>query len=205
MSYLDNPILKERIEFIGGIIDDPDDLKSLAVFSMVEGVILYSSFAFLKHFQSQGKNKLLNIVRGINFSLRDENLHSLAGAWSFRTKLAESKLTPEQRDALKQTIRDAAQKIYEHECEIIKMMFSKGNIDGITEKQLINFVMSRVNECLKALGMEKMFDVTYNPIADWFYKAISDYTFNDFFSGVGNQYHRNWDEQSFIWKATDEQ
>lgn len=205
MSYLDNPILKERIEFIGGIIDDPDDLKSLAVFSMVEGVILYSSFAFLKHFQSQGKNKLLNIVRGINFSLRDENLHSLAGAWSFRTKLSESTLTPEQKDALKQTIRDAATKIYEHECEIIKMMFSKGNIDGITEKQLINFVMSRVNECLKALGMEKMFDVTYNPIADWFYKAISDYTFNDFFSGVGNQYHRNWDEQSFTWKTTDEQ
>ena len=63
MSYLDNPFLKGRVEHIGQIIDDPDDLVSLAGFSMVEGAILYSSFAFLKHYQSQGKNKLMNVVR----------------------------------------------------------------------------------------------------------------------------------------------
>ncbi len=73
-SYLEDPDLNKRIQYLrdisDSILDWPENRAvSLAVFSMMEGAVLYSSFAFLKHFQSQGKNKLLNIVRGINFSL----------------------------------------------------------------------------------------------------------------------------------------
>jgi hypothetical protein len=46
-----------------------------------------------------------------------------------------------------------------------------------------------------------MYEVSYNPISEWFYKGINDYQFNDFFSGTGNQYHRNWDETAFVWKG----
>lgn len=205
LSYLESPVLRERIKHINEIIDDEDDLMSLALFSMVEGVILYSSFAFLKHFQSQGKNKLMNLVRGINFSLRDENLHALAGAWCFRLKLAEyakknSKIYEDYVKDLEKRIIEGAQKIYEHEREIIHMIFSEGKIEGITEHQLDNFVQSRINECLKQLGFKKLYEVKWNPIAEWFYKAINDYSFNDFFSGIGSQYHRNWDETAFVWK-----
>lgn len=205
MSYLDNEVLKSRVAHIGEIIDHPDDLISLAAFSMVEGVILYSSFAFLKHYQSQGKNKLLNIVRGINFSVRDENMHSQGGAWAFKYKLEQlkSELSVEAFElhklAIESQIRLVARKIYEHECQIIAMLFEKGEIKGITAHQLENFVQSRVNECLKTLGFTKEYDVKYNPIADYFYKGINDYTFNDFFSGMGNQYHRNWDSSQFVW------
>lgn len=197
LSYLDNPVLKDRIEFIGNAIDDPDDLVALGTFSMVEGVILYSSFAYLKHFQSQGKNKLLNIVRGINFSLRDENIHALASAWSYKYKLAKDNVSAERRAEVETKIREAARKIYEHEVQIIKMIFEKGAIPGITETQLTHFVESRINECLKQLGMSKEFEVKWNPIGEWFYTAINNYTFNDFFSGIGNSYSRNWDETGF--------
>ena len=205
MSYLDSEVLQERVKHIGEIIDDPDDLISLAAFSMVEGAILYSSFAFLKHYQSQGKNKLMNVVRGINFSVRDENLHSVAGAWAFRYALEKMKGTTTDFDLYKKSIeekiRQVARKIYEHECQIIAMLFEKGKIEGITAHQLENFVQSRINECLKQLGFAKEYDVKYNPIAEWFYKGINDYTFNDFFSGMGNQYHRNWDQSAFTWKV----
>jgi ribonucleoside-diphosphate reductase beta chain len=210
MSYLDNPVLKDRVEHIGQIIDHPDDLISLAAFSMVEGVILYSSFAFLKHYQSQGKNKLMNIVRGINFSVRDENMHSQGGAWAFKYKLEKLKqeLTPEAFElhklAIEEQVRAVARKIYEHECQIIAMLFEKGDIKGITAHQLENFVQSRVNECLKNLGFGKEYDVKYNPISEWFYKGINDYTFNDFFSGMGNQYHRNWDSLAFVWNKEED-
>jgi ribonucleotide reductase beta subunit family protein with ferritin-like domain len=70
LSFKQTPAMLERMKHINEIIDHESDLVSLAGFSMVEGVILYSSFAFLKHYQSQGKNKLLNVVRGINFSVR---------------------------------------------------------------------------------------------------------------------------------------
>lgn len=72
-AYIHDPLLKSRMDFIDSCVTAKDDLFSVGVFSMVEGGILYSAFAFLKHFQSKGKNKLLNVVRGINFSVRDEN------------------------------------------------------------------------------------------------------------------------------------
>lgn len=204
MSYLDDPILKSRVEHIGEIIDHPDDLISLAAFSMVEGVILYSSFAFLKHYQSQGKNKLMNVVRGLNFSVRDENLHSLGGAWAFKYKLSLEDRSEEQLKDIENKVREAGRKIYEHECKIISMLFDKGPIPGITAHQLECFVQSRVNECLKELGYSKEYEVTYNPIASWFYDGINKFQFNDFFSGVGREYNRNWDQSEFKWKATNE-
>jgi ribonucleotide reductase beta subunit family protein with ferritin-like domain len=187
------------MDFIDSIVSSKDDLISLGGFSMVEGAILYSSFAFLKHFQSQGKNKLLNIVRGINFSVRDENLHSMAGAWVFKKLIEESNYSKEYLDEVRVNLTEMAMKLYDHECRIIDMIFEKGKIDGITPIQMKHFVESRINECMKQLGYGKVFDVKWNPIAEWFYKAINDYTFNDFFTGIGNQYHRNWDSTAFTW------
>jgi ribonucleoside-diphosphate reductase beta chain len=201
LSFQTNPVMQDRMTHIDQIINDEEDAVSLGMFSMVEGVILYSSFAYLKHFQSQGKNKLMNLVRGINFSLRDENLHSTAGAWAFKYKTRN--YTKEQLEAVREKLVVGAMKLYEHEVEIIKETFAVGKTDGITEHQLLNFVQSRVNECMKQLGFEKIFDVSYNPIADTFYKAINDYSFNDFFSGMGSQYHRNWDESAFVWKRAE--
>ena len=66
---------------------------------------------------------------------------------------------------------------------------------------MIKFVQSRVNLCLKELGFEKEYEVTSNPIAEWFYKSLSDFSFNDFFSSIGNEYQRDWDESNFVWKA----
>jgi ribonucleoside-diphosphate reductase beta chain len=204
-SYVDNPTLYGRMNHIGNIVDDEDDLVSIGMFSLVEGVALYANFSYLKHFQSQGKNKLMNLVRGINFSLRDENLHSIAGAWSFKylvNKLKKKDVFTEQyMKDVESKIRSGAELLYQHEVEIIKMIFEKGKIDGITETQMINFVQSRVNLCLKELGFSKMFDVKTNPIADYFYKSLSDFSFNDFFSGVGSEYQRNWDESGFIWSV----
>jgi len=201
MSYLDDPVLKARVEHIGEIIDHPDDLISLSAFSMVEGVILYSSFGFLKHYQSQGKNKLMNVVRGLNFSVRDENLHSLGGAWAFKYKLSLGNYSEKHLKEIENKVREVGRKIYEHECKIISMLFEKGPIPGITAHQLECFVQSRVNECLKELGYSKEYEVTYNPIASWFYDGINKFQFNDFFSGVGREYNRNWDQSEFKWKT----
>jgi len=74
LEYHKDDMLSEHMAFIGDMIKHDNPLISMAAFSMVEGAVLYSSFAFLKHFQSVGKNKLLNVVRGINFSVRDECL-----------------------------------------------------------------------------------------------------------------------------------
>lgn len=199
-DYVNDPALKDRMDFINAVVDDPDDLVSIGAFSMVEGAILYSNFAYLKHFQSQGKNKMTNIVRGINFSLRDENIHSIAGAWCFRKLLEERNLQEQEKTVLVNTLNRMATVLYEHECVIIDKVFEQGGSSGITAHQLKNFVQSRLNECLIQLGLPKLFEVKYNPIADWFYDGTTGYSFNDFFSGIGNQYHRDWDATEFIWE-----
>lgn len=198
-SYIQDATLNARMEFIDNAINDADPLVSLAAFSMVEGAILYSSFAFLKHFQSQGKNKLMNVVRGINFSVRDENIHALAGAWAFKTLANERGLTLEDMAAIEARVLVMAHELYEHECRIIEMIFEQGSIAGITIVQMKHFVESRINECMKSLGFAKPFEVKYNPIADWFYDGINGFAFNDFFTGMSNSYHRNWDSTEFIW------
>lgn len=199
-SYAADLNLVNRMEHIDEIINHPSDLVSLAGFSMVEGVILYSSFAYLKHFQSQGKNLLTNVVRGLNFSVRDENLHSVAGATSFKYLAKKLNYTDVQMQGIEFEIRKLAETLYSHECAIIGQIFSYGE-QSINEEELKTFVKSRINTCLMELGFDAMYTIESNPVADWFYKGINSYQFNDFFSGQGREYVRSWNEDGFNWKV----
>lgn len=203
-EYTNDPELKARIDYLTETLEEKDDLRALGAFTFGEGAILYSSFAFLKHFQSQGKNKMVNTVSGINFSARDEHLHSEAAAWLFRTLLKEKteagEITEEDKESLKEDIIAAAYKVLEHEQVIISKIFSKGKIEGITAHQIELFAKSRIDLCLKNLGYQGVFNVDYNPVADWFYKGITGYTAQDFFSSQGNQYQRDWNLSGFKWE-----
>lgn len=198
-SYKQDKVLQERMEFIDDCISSKDDLLSLAVFSMVEGAVLYSAFAFLKHFRTGGKNKFKNLISGINASVRDENLHAVGGAWLFNTHLEELGNNLD-REELEENIYKAAEKILEHEKAIIAMLFEKGSIVGITPTQLEHFVESRLNICLNNLGYKNHWEVKYNPIADWFYDNINSLKLHDFFDTGGSDYSRNWNQQDFVIK-----
>lgn len=203
MSYVDDPVLKARMEFVEGLVSHKSDLMSLGAFSMIEGAVLYSSFAYLKHFQAKGKNKLLNVVRGINFSVRDENLHCVGGSWLFKTLLAEklqaNEISEEEVKSLCSNLYTCAREVADHELRIVDMVFEKGEMEGITKEQMKTFVKSRVNICLNQLGLDSIFEITNNIIADWFYDNINSVQFHDFFTGIGSSYNRNWNEKGFTW------
>lgn len=201
-SYVNDKTLNERISYLEGIVSQTKDnlLLSLAVFSMVEGAVLYSSFAFLKHFQSNGKDKMTNIVAGINFSALDEDLHSQAGAWLFRTLLSESNLSPEELLDLQNATFKAAIELRSHEYRIIDMIFEKGEIEGISKHQLYSFVDHRLQVCITNLGFEVgLTGSDDSSIQDWFYAGAKGYVFHDFFSKVGREYQRDWSKGKFIW------
>jgi ribonucleoside-diphosphate reductase beta chain len=206
-SFTDDPILKARMDFLDTAVSDKEDLYSVGTFSMVEGSILYSNFAFLMHFQAEGKNKITNTHSGLTFSAKDENLHSEGGAWAFRTLLSELREMgrylegSEEWELLKKRLYKAAKAIYEHECQIIDMVFSKGAIVGITATQLKHFVESRIDLCLENLGLDKVYKPTYNPVAKWFYNMIGSDVQHDFFAKLGSSYNRNWSETGFVWKV----
>lgn len=199
-EYLDDPVLASRMKFIDDLISQKDDELSTAVFSVVEGGVLYSAFGYLKHFQSQGKNKIQNINRGLNMSARDENLHAIGGASLVNVSLAEQKRSEYEMLQYQQAVKEAVDLIYQHECQIVDKLFEQGSISGITDVQLKHFVQSRLNICLDYLNIKRNYDVKYNPIAEWFYKGINNYQMNDFFQGIGREYSRDWAKKSFVWK-----
>lgn len=195
-SWQNDVVLSSRIAFLDKMAASNDVPLSLAVFSMMEGCILYSSFAFLKHFQSNGKNKLTNLVSGINFSVRDENIHHEAGAWLFRTYCEENNV---DKEWMRKRVLEAAKALVEHEHRIVDLLFSYGDIEGITPQSMKAFVNARANICLTNLGFDAVFSEEGDKISEWFYLGISTAQIHDFFARVGNQYHRKWNEKGFVW------
>lgn len=200
-DYVNDPVLKDRVDFLDGAVASEDDLLSLATFSMIEGAVLFSSFAMFKNFQSNGNNLISNTVRGINQSVIDEGLHQQAGAALFKQVLKESKVKGEALEDLKSKIEIVAGKILEHEERIIDMFFEKGPLRGVTAEQMKSFVAHRVNICMDALGVQPCWEVVDNTVEDWFYGGVQKYQALDFFSGVGREYTRNWNEKAFEWKV----
>lgn len=206
-SYVKDDILKSRMDYIDNIVakkgDIYDDLLSLAVFSMVEGAVLYSSFAYLKSYQVNGKNKLGAIVAGIDFSVRDEHQHSLGGATSFLIAIEEMKqdgtLDPERYAQLVKDIRDAAIYLGHHEERIVDMIFEVGDKDNMKDS-MKQFVRSRLNLCLQNVNVPSVYsydEIGANPVAAWFYQNLNLPVLHDFFVNLGSQYNRDYSESAF--------
>lgn len=198
-SYEENAAMKQRIEFMDDKLKNGSDLVRIAAFSFAEGVVLFSSFAFLMSFRANGKNVLPNIGLAIKMSQRDESTHCQASCWLFRTLEQELKELGQDTEHYYDEIYQVAEAVREHEHLIIDEIFSKGPISGITATQMKNFVDSRVDYVLKQLGLKSVYKVKYNPIADWFDKVNEGYQYNDFFAGAGSSYSRGWNEKGFVW------
>ena len=206
-SYIDDPVLNSRMEYLNSFIDSDDDRLALAVFSMMEGAILFSSFALFKSFNSNGHNLLVNFGAGINQSALDEGLHHEAGAYLFKQDLKESKLSAEDKQQLFNRIQDAGLKLYEHEEAIIEKFHEKGDLRGITKEQFKTFIKSRINFCLSNFGIEHIFDLNGvdNPVDGWFGAKIKGYIANDFFNTLGREYSTRFVENKYGWKIKEQE
>lgn len=198
MSYKNHSHLAERMKYIEDLVNDTVSLPvSLAVFSMLEGAVLYSSFAFLKSFQANGHNQIRNICAGISFSSNDEMIHADAGAWLFNQLVKEmGGLTEDQYDL----IYLAAEQLLQHEYQIIDMLYSEGDLETVNKEDLQDFVSSRIAICLKNLNMDgTRYEVDNNPVADWFYDQVNNVGLHDFFVSSGNSYERGIESTGFQW------
>lgn len=200
-EYLHDPAMSGRIDSMMETLAHKDPLRTIGGFTFFEGAILFSSFAFLKGFQSNGQDKIVNIVSGINFTCRDEMRHCDTAAWLYKT-LKEQQLNAGiiDEDFVKELELDiikAGHDVYEHELLLLDKIFEEGEIEGISKDEIAAFVRHRVNYCLQQLDIDPIFDESYNPIAKTFYASITGYSSTDFFSSQSNQYSRGWNKQSF--------
>jgi ribonucleoside-diphosphate reductase beta chain len=179
-----------------GEIDWHERAKSLAIFSaFTEGVNLFSSFAILLSF------KLRNLLKGVGqiveWSIRDESLHSEAGCWLFRQLLIEKPElnTPE----LKEAVRQAALLSLKLELDFIDKVYNMGDLDGCSKYDLVSFIKYRVNTKMQDLGYEPV----VNGIDDasikrmkWFDSLSAGKQHTDFFANRVTNYSKGvqtWD------------
>lgn len=204
LSFLKDPNMTARMEVIKHYLKPKtkkDLILALAVFTAIEGVVLYSSFAFLMSFQSNGMNKLSNVVTGLRYSTRDEFLHAEATSWLFNDTIDELKL---DRAEFQLAITTVYNTLVDQEDLIIDEMFSQGGIKHITADNLKTFVRSRANKKLEDMGYKPIYEVGENPVADWFYDMINAQELTDFFHNESTSYEMTADFSSTIrkdWRA----
>jgi len=146
-AFMEDEEAKAKIDRLVELPGDTLEEKalSLAIFSaFTEGVNLFSSFAVLMSFQ------LRNMMKGtgqiVEWSVRDESLHSKAGCWLFRTLLEED---PSLDTAeLTQAIYEACDLSVKLEFDFIEKAFEMGDIEGLNKDQLKNFIKERANQKL---------------------------------------------------------
>lgn len=198
LAYVDDPELNERVEWLGELLGQEDKILATIIFSMTETALLFSSFAVLKSFQSNGYNMLPVIVRGTNQSAIDEDLHGIISAEIINNYYAEigSKLVD---DSVRYAaVKEAVLHAFEHECRIIDMAFLEETLNGVTKQDLKEFVKYRLNVYLERLQLPKMFDVKDCTIVGWFEKNTYSYKAVDFFTkGVGSEYESSWNNKGF--------
>ena len=177
------------IEVNGTTIEE--QALSLAIFSaFTEGVNLFSSFAILMSFQ------LRNLMKGtgqiVEWSVRDESLHSKAGCWLFTTLLKEMPElnTPELRNS----VVEACEISVKLEYDFIDKAFEMGDIDGLNKEQLKAFIKARANEKMLELGYNSIYnDIDPNLLKqmEWFGHLTSGKTHQDFFAGRVTSYAKS--------------
>lgn len=204
-AFTQNEETMQRLEQLINIpieSSEQDIAKSLALFSgFAEGVSLFSQFAILLSFRK--KNLLTGISQQMIFSCRDESLHSEAGCRLFREYMNQHPYL--WNDELRAEIYLAAATFLVKELDYINFIFSQGDLETITKKDLIDFVVDRMNRKINELGF-----VGYsfgedtnpnNPIAEWFYPMISGEQQTDFFANRETGYSKpniDWNNEDLF-------
>lgn len=199
LAYTRDVELKERADWIGKLLNSEDEILGVIIFSMIETAILFSSFAILKSFQSNGYNQIPVIARGTNQSAIDEDLHGIISAEIINTYYNELGTTLfEDKPRYEQVVK-AVHYAYEHECRIIDIAIPGERFNSVDKQEYKEFVKKRLNIYLNRLGCPDEFEVGECSISDWFELNTYAYKVVDFFTpGMGMEYESSWEENGFV-------
>lgn len=204
-SWKNDPILVDRMEFIGKYANEEDPLISTAAFAFMEGVVLFSNFAFLKSLNTGGYGMIPHITAGIDASSKDEAYHAMASAWLFNQCMDEMKeagqISDYQIRKVKMTVKEIANKVYEHESRIVDLIFEKEGIRTVTKEDILHFIRNRIDVVLSYLKMKPMFGDKPGVVSEWFYNQLSTYKYSDFFHAQQIQYVRSWKKHELVFKS----
>ena len=136
--------------------------KALAVYSaFTEGLQLFSSFVILLNFPRFGRMKGMGQI--ITYSIRDESLHVEAMTQLFREFMHEN--IDLWDDKLKKEIYQTCRDMVHLEDKFLDLVFEMGDIQGLTKKEMYEYIRYIADRRLLQLGLKPNYGVKHNPLS----------------------------------------
>jgi ribonucleoside-diphosphate reductase beta chain len=189
--------MKDKYDYMQGFnVNSKEDIaKTMAVFSaFTEGLQLFASFAILLNFPRFNKMKGMGQI--VTWSVRDETLHCNSMIRLFKEFIEENPQiwTPE----LKKELYEACRTIIHHEDAFIDLAFEMGPMEGLTAKEVKDYIRFIGNRRLAQLGLEPIYEVDKNPLT-WLDTMLNAVEHMNFFEGRATEYSKastqgNWTE-----------
>ena len=177
--------MADKLEFMADIDVNSQSGLALAVARSVlnEGMSLFSAFAMLLNYQRFGKMK--GMCEIVEWSIRDESMHCEGMAKLFRQFCDEHPriVTDEFKANIYQMFRDAIKL----EDKVIDIAFELGDVEGLTAKEVKQYIRYIADRRLIQLGLKANWHVKENPL-DWLDWIINGDSFKNFFEGTVTDY-----------------
>lgn len=178
---LDIPVFKKKIDLIENSLMAGNDIISKLLFFtiVIENASLFSQFANILSF-TRNKGYLKNTSNVIAWTSIDEQTHASAGIYILNKLEEEGHVTAEIKAKM---AKDVVSYI-EYEAELLDWIYEEGELDFFTKEDMLNFMKYRVDESLGRIGIDKLFNISYEQYAPmkWFEEDVFANELDDFFA-----------------------
>lgn len=182
------PVIRERVEYLSAALsnaksaDKKEYTASLILFSiLIENVSLFSQFAIILAF-TRFKGLMKNVSNIIAWTSVDEQIHANAGIFLVNRLKEEY---PEIFSAeTVEYVSSIVKQSIETESKILDWIFSEGDIDIVSRRDLVNFMKRRADESLQRIGVPAIFKVSSADSSAmlWFEEEVFSNSLDDFFA-----------------------
>jgi ribonucleotide reductase beta subunit family protein with ferritin-like domain len=187
-AFAEVPAMMDKLDFMADMDVHSHSGLALAVARSVlnEGMSLFSAFAMLLNYQRYGKMK--GMCEIVEWSIRDESMHCEGMAKLFRVFCEEHPriVTDDFKKAIYQMFRDAIKL----EDKVIDIAFSMGDVEGLTAKEVKQYIRYIADRRLTQLGLKPNWNVKENPL-EWLDWIVNGDSFKNFFEGTVTDYSSN--------------
>ena len=172
-KFLDYKEMADKIDFMKEGDTNSHTGLALALAQSVfnEGMSVFASFVMLLNFQRFGKMKGMATI--VEWSIRDETIHVQGNAKLFREFCEEHPRIV--NDELKSKIYSMAENAVKLEEKFIQLAFRGNDVQGLTKKEVRDYIRHIADRRLLQLGMKPLFNQKKNPLPwlDWVLNGAS--------------------------------
>ena len=189
--------MKDKYDYMQQFgVDTLEDIaQTLAVFgAFTEGLQLFASFAILMNFPRVNKMKGMGQI--VTWSVRDESLHTDSVIRLFHTFIAENPQV--WSEEFQRELYVICSTVIEHEDAFIDLAFELGGVEGLTGREVKDYIRYIADRRLSQLGLQPIYRLENNPLP-WMDEMLNGAEHTNFFENRATEYSKaatqgTWDQ-----------